>query len=57
MLEQNVTRKRQMNQSDVLLELKREFEAGDRREYKVVSITNSAVYGKEVENQLPGLYT
>ena len=33
-----------------------EFNAGDNKEYKVEAIKDSAVYAKEAEGHLPGLY-
>ncbi len=34
----------------------KKFEAGDDKAYEVKTIINSAVYGKEANNQIPGLY-
>ncbi len=39
-----------------LLEPEKEFEARDNKKYKVKAIINSAVYGKEANNQILGLY-
>ncbi len=48
-----------MNQNNAhahtLLELEREFEAGDNKEYEVKLVINSAVYDKTIENQLSSL--
>ncbi len=33
-----------------------EFEAGDNKEYEVKAIIDSAVYGQQANNQMPGLY-
>ena len=33
-----------------------EFKAGNKEEYKVKAICDSAVYAKKAENHLPGLY-
>ncbi len=33
-----------------------EFEAGDNKEYKVEAIIDSAVYGQQANDQMPGLY-
>ena len=49
LLKQDTTRKRQ--KFSVL-----EFEPGNNKEYKVEAIQDSAVYAKEVEGYLPGLY-
>ena len=54
LLEQNTTRKRQMN--ELFPKPEPEFDAGDNKEYKVEVIINSSVYAKEVEEHLPGLY-
>lgn len=47
-----------MNQDNhALLEPKREFKAGDNnKEYKIKSIINNIVYGKEANNQLSNFY-
>ena len=37
-------------------ELELEFDAGDDKKYKIEAIKNSAVYTKEVEGHLTGLY-
>lgn len=42
--------KRYVNQSNGLLELKREFEAEDNKDYKFDSIINNIVYGKKTES-------
>ena len=51
LLEQNTTRKVQMNKFSVL-----EFEPGDDKEYEVEAIQDSAVYAKEADKHLPELY-
>ena len=38
------------------LEPEPELDAGDDKEYEVEAIKNSAVYAKEAEEHLPGLY-
>ena len=38
------------------MQLNFEFEAGDNKEYEVEGIRDSAVYARESEKQLPGLY-
>ena len=50
LLEQNTTKKRQMNDKQL------EFEASDDTKYEVDGIWDSAVYAKESASQLPGLY-
>ncbi len=53
--EQNTTRKGRVD-SKALREPEKEFEAGDNKEYDVKAIINSAVYGQQTNNQMPGLY-
>ena len=49
LLEQDITRKeRELSVP--------EFEPGDNKEYKLEAIRNSAVYAKEADRHLPGLY-
>ena len=52
LLEQDTTRKGRMNE----LEPEPELDAGDDKEYEVEAIKDSAVYAKEAERHLPGLY-
>ena len=54
LLEQNTTRKGRINK--LFLELEPEFDAGDNKKYEVKAIIDSAVYAKEAEGHLPGLY-
>ena len=54
LLEQDTTRKGRMN--ELFPELEPEFVAGNNKEYKVEAIKDSAVYAKEAEGHLPGLY-
>ena len=54
LLEQDTTRKGRMNELFPKPEL--EFDAGDNKEYKIEAIIDSAVYAKEAEGYLPGLY-
>ena len=42
-------REKQVNQSG-LLELKRKFEVGNNKKYKVKSIVNNMIYGKKAKN-------
>ena len=42
--------------NELFLEPEPEFDASNNREYKVEAIIDSAVYAKEVEGHLPGLY-
>ncbi len=39
-----------------LMKPEKEFEAGDNKEYEVEIIIDSAVYGWQANNQIPGLY-
>ncbi len=39
-----------------LPEPEKEFEAGDNKEYEVIAIIDSAVYGQQVNDQMLGLY-
>ena len=54
LLEQDNTKKGQIN--ELFLEPEPEFDAGDNKEYKIEAIIDSAVYTKEAEGHLPGLY-
>ena len=54
LLEQDTTRKGRVNET--LPEPDGEFETGDDKEYKVEAIIDSVVYGKETNDQMPGLY-
>lgn len=57
LLEQNIIRKGQVNKlDDKLLEPEREFEAGDKKKYKVEAIIDSAVYGQKTNGLMLGLY-
>ncbi len=47
-------KKRQVN--NALEKLEKEFEAGKDKEYKVKAIIDNAMYSKEINNQMPGLY-
>ncbi len=56
LLEQDTTRKGQVD-SKALPESEKEFEVRDDKEYEVVAIIDSAVYGQQVNHsQIPGLY-
>ena len=50
LLEQNTTKKRRMNKFPA------KFEMGKDKKYKVKAIRDSAVYAKETDRYLPGLY-
>lgn len=50
MLEQNIIRKRQVNQSNTLLELELEFKAGNNKKYEINSIIDNVVYSKNANN-------
>ncbi len=39
-----------------LLESEKEFEAGDDKEYEFEAIIDSAMYGQQANDQMPGLY-
>ena len=54
LLEQDITRKRRMN--ELFPEPEPEFDANDNKEYKVEAIIDSAVYAKEAKGHLLGLY-
>ncbi len=56
LLEQDITRKGRVNKALPESEKEVEFEAGDNKEYEVEAIINSAVYGKQANDQMPGLY-
>lgn len=50
LLEQDITRKEQVNNAAL------EFETGNNKEYKVVAIIDSTVYGKDAKNHILGFY-
>ena len=52
LLEQDTTRKERVDEKVTELD----FEAGDSEEYEVEAIRDSAVYARESEGHLPGLY-
>ena len=54
LLEQNITRKKQMN--ELFLKPEPEFNASNNKKYEVEAIIDSIVYTKEAEGHLPGLY-
>ncbi len=54
LLEQDTTRKGRVDKA--LPEPEKEFEAGNNKEYEVEAIIDSAVYGKQANDQMPGLY-
>ncbi len=57
LLEQDITRKRQVDKALSKSEKDVEFEVGDNKEYKVETIINRAVYGQQANsNQMLGLY-
>ncbi len=49
-------RKRRVDKALPELEKDLEFKAGDDKEYKVKAIIDSAVYGQQANDQMPGLY-
>ncbi len=54
LLEQNTTRKGRVDKA--LPEPEKEFEVGENKEYEVEGIIDSAVYGQQANDQMPGLY-
>ena len=52
LLEQNITKKWRMNK---FVEVPK-FELGNDKEYQMEAIWDSAVYAKEADKYLPGLY-
>ena len=54
LLEQDIIRKGRMN--ELFPEPEPEFDAGNNKEYEVEAIMDSAVYAKEAERHLLGLY-
>ena len=51
LLEQDTIKKEWMNKFSAP-----EFEPGNDKEYELVAIQNTAVYAKEADGHLPGLY-
>ena len=45
LLEQDITKKRQVDKTLLELEKKLEFKAGDNKKYKVKAIIDSVIYG------------
>ncbi len=56
LLEQDTTRKGRVDRALPEPEKEVEFEAGDNKEYEVEAIIDSAVYGQQANDQMPGLY-
>ena len=54
LLKEDITRKEQINK--LFPEPEPEFDAGNNKKYEVKVIIDSAVYTKEAERYLPGLY-
>ena len=54
LLEQDTTKKGRMN--ELFPEPEPEFDVGNNKKYEIEAIKDSAVYAKEAEGQLPGLY-
>ena len=52
LLEEDITKKERVNKKMTELD----FETGNSEEYKVEVIRDSAVYNRESESHLPGLY-
>ncbi len=56
LLEQDTTRKGQVDKALPEPEKEFEFEAGENKKYEVKAIIDSAVYNQQTNNQMPGLY-
>ena len=56
LLEQDTTRKRQVDKALPELEKELEFKTGGNKEYKIKIIINNVVYSQEKNNQMPGFY-
>ncbi len=56
LLEQDITRKGRVDKALPEPEKELEFEARGNKEYKVKAIIDSAMYGQQSNNQMPGLY-
>ncbi len=56
LLEQDTTRKGRVDKALPEPEKKFEFEVGDNKEYEIEAIIDSAVYGQQANDQIPGLY-
>ena len=54
LLEQGTIRKKQIN--ELFPKPKPKFNTGENKEYEIEAIIESAVYAKEEEGHLPGLY-
>ncbi len=55
-LEQDTTRRERVDKALPEPEKEVEFGAGDSKEYEVEAIIDSAVYGKQANDQMPFLY-
>ncbi len=56
LLEQDIMRKKQVNNALPKPEIELEFEAGDNKEYEVKAIIDSVMYGQQANNQMSDLY-
>ncbi len=56
LLEQDITRKRQVDKALLETEKDLEFKAEGDKEYEVKAIIDSIVYGQQANDQIPGLY-
>ena len=54
LLDQDITRKKQVNQNKTLPKPEKKFEAENDKEYEVKAIINSAIYSKEANDQMLG---
>ncbi len=55
-LEQDTTRKEQVDKALPELEKELEFEVGGNKEYKIEAMIDNVVYGQQANNQMSGLY-
>lgn len=56
LLEQDTTKRGQIDEKLANLDFDQELDAGNNKEYKIESIRNSIVYTKEAQGQLLGFY-
>ena len=56
LLEQNITKKEQIDKTLPESEKELEFEAKSNKKYEVEAIIDSVVYGQQANNQTPSLY-
>ncbi len=56
LLEQDTTKKGRVDKALPEPEKEVEFEVGDNKEYEFEAIIDSAMYGQQANDQMPGLY-